>query len=68
MLEIQIKRPTTVLSNCICLKANKKKVNLAKYGLVSQNGVEYYPEEFMPDPNKIKKKKKKIGAKQEKID
>jgi hypothetical protein len=29
--------------------------------------VEYFPEEFMPDPNKIKKKKKNLSAKQKKL-
>lgn len=31
---------------------------MAKLGLVSQNGVDYYPEEFMSDLKKGKKKKK----------
>lgn len=35
MLEISIKAQSSPLVQCICLKANKKKVNQAKQGLVS---------------------------------
>lgn len=55
MVEIQIKRPIKIFNSCLCVPAgNSKRNSLARNGLVSNDGVIFYPEEFLPSFNLVK--------------
>ncbi|CDW87477.1 fha domain [Stylonychia lemnae] len=66
MVEIQIKRPIKIFNNCICSSsANNNNINekqrrssSIKGGLTTKNGIDFFPEEFLPDRKKLLKKSK----------
>eukprot|EP00347_Sterkiella_histriomuscorum_P023422 403334699 len=63
MVEISIRRPIRLLDNCFCSPSqtnnnqSQRRSNSVKGGLTTINGVDFFPEEFLPDKKKIKKLK-----------
>lgn len=63
LMEISIKRPIKIFNSCIC-NHDEKNANRSsaakKVGLVSKNGFDFFPEEFMPIIGKIRKSGKRL--------
>lgn len=56
MLEIQIRRPIKFCNSCLCtsnsgtgVNPNKRGSSFVRNGLVTKNGLDYFPEEFLPE-------------------
>lgn len=62
MVEIQIRRPIKLLDNCLCTPGssnnqNQRRSTAIRGGLTTKNGIDFFPEEFLPDKKKAKKLK-----------
>ncbi len=60
LVEITIRRPIKLLDSCFCggitNNNQNKRLSIGKSGLATKNGVDFFPEEFLPDKKKILKK------------
>jgi hypothetical protein len=56
---MQIRYPINIFSSCLCLGNGNKKIPLApkniKSGMTTKNGINFFPEEFLPLPKKGRK-------------
>lgn len=64
MVEIAIRRPIKILDSCFCTPGSNNNNNLLrkssslKSGLTTRNGIDFFPEEFLPDKKKNSRKSK----------
>lgn len=64
LLEMQIRYPINLLSNCFCVSSASRKIPVAPKnmltGMTSKNGIDFFPEEFLAITNKCKKEEDNI--------